>query len=132
MLEKIEEQLGKKGAPWTHAAPLPGGDFEEVAFETELKKLQTTYPFLDVLHARRLFRLYGTRTHMLLGQASALTDLGRHFGADLYEAEVRYLVDNEWAKDAEDILWRRTKLGLRLDAADVTMLEEYLKLAPVA
>lgn len=127
MLEKIEHHLGKKGAPWTHAAALPGGDFKEVAFESELKKVQAAYPFLSPAHARRLFRLYGTRVHVLLGKAASLADLGRHFGADLYEAEVSYLIENEWACTAEDILWRRTKLGLRLTAKEAEVLNNFIK-----
>ena len=132
MLEKIEQRLGQKGAPWTHAAPLPGGDFVDVGFERELQKVNAAYSFLAPAHARRLFRQYGTRIHSLLKGAASLTDLGQYFGADLYEAEVRYLQENEWAVCAEDILWRRTKLGLRLNAADVSSLEEYLKPARVA
>ncbi len=100
-----------------------------MAFETELKKLEAAYPFLD---ARRLFRLYGTRAYKLLGQASSLGDLGRHFGSDLYEAEVRYLVENEWARSAEDILWRRTKLGLRLTAAEVAAVQGFVEPAIAA
>ena len=62
-------------------------------------------------------RLYGTRARALLGLRSRVADLGRHFGADLYEGEVRYLMEHEWARTAEDVLWRRTKLGLQLHAA---------------
>ncbi|MBC2884261.1 glycerol-3-phosphate dehydrogenase [Ochrobactrum sp. CM-21-5] len=127
MLEKIGLHLGRKGAPWTHAAPLPGGDFEDIAFEQELEKLKSAYPFLDPRHARRLFRLYGTRTHALLDGAASLDDLGHFFGADLYAAEVRYLVENEWARTAEDVLWRRTKLGLRVSAAEAAALQAFLE-----
>ncbi|MGU3398992.1 glycerol-3-phosphate dehydrogenase [Brucellaceae bacterium D45D] len=126
MLEKIEHHLGKKGAPWTHDAALPGGDFREVDFERELQKLNAAYPFLSASHARRLFRLYGTRVKMMLGQATSLEDLGRHFGADLYEAEVRYLVAHEWARSADDILWRRTKLGLRLNDEQIAALQAFM------
>lgn len=126
MLQKIEEKLGRKGAPWTHAAALPGGDFQDVAFEQELQKLQAAYPFLAPAHARRLFRLYGTRARTLLGKAASLADLGRHFGADLYEAELRYLAEHEWARTAEDLLWRRTKLGLRLSAEEAAALDAHM------
>ena len=127
MLEKIGQHLGRKGAPWTHVAPLPGGDFEDIAFEQELEKLKSAYPFLDPRHVRRLFRLYGTRTHALLDGAASLDDLGHFFGADLYAAEVRYLVENEWARTAEDVLWRRTKLGLRVSAAEAAALQAFLE-----
>jgi glycerol-3-phosphate dehydrogenase len=132
MLEKIEHHLGKKGAPWTHAASLPGGDFEATAFDRELEKLKADYPFLPHLHARRLFKLYGTRARILLGKSKCLEELGRHLGSDLYEVEVRYLMEHEWAHTAEDILWRRTKLGLRMNAIEVSSLETFVQPAKVA
>ncbi len=66
----------------------------------------------------RLARAYGTRVATLVGNAVHLRDLGRHFGAGLYEREVRYLIDHEFARTADDILWRRTKLGLQLSSAE--------------
>ncbi|TJW79452.1 MAG: glycerol-3-phosphate dehydrogenase, partial [Mesorhizobium sp.] len=90
-------------------------------------KLKTAYPFLDARLARRLTRFYGTRARMLLGLARSNADLGRHFGADLYEAEVRYLVQNEWAMTAEDVLWRRTKRGLQLSREQAAALDEFMR-----
>ncbi len=127
MLEKIETLLGKKGPSWTASASLPGGDFPAMGFDTQVKKLKDAYPFLDFGHARRLTRLYGTRAKAILGLAKSQGDLGRNFGADLYEAEVRYLVENEWAVTAEDILWRRTKRGLRLTKEQAVVLEEFMR-----
>jgi glycerol-3-phosphate dehydrogenase len=75
----------------------------------------------------RMSRAYGTRLKDLLGDAAGLADLGRHFGAGLYEAEVRWLVEREFARTAEDILWRRTKLGLRLGPAEVEALAGWLR-----
>jgi glycerol-3-phosphate dehydrogenase len=75
---------------------------------------------------------YGTRAHKLLGQASSMADLGQDFGATLTEAEIRYLIDNEWAVTADDIVWRRSKLGLRLSAAEVATLEDWLAVRRVA
>ena len=89
-------------------------------------KLKAEYPFLDLRHARRLTRLYGTRARALLGFARSHADLGRNFGADLFEAEVRYLVDQEWAVTAEDILWRRTKRGLKLSREEAAALGEFM------
>jgi glycerol-3-phosphate dehydrogenase len=126
MLEKIEEHLGKRGKAWTAEASLPGGDFPATDFEAEVAKLKTAYPFLDLTHARRLTRLYGTRARILLGLARSEADLGRHFGADLYEAEVRYLMSQEWAMTAEDILWRRTKRGLKLTREQADALDRYM------
>jgi glycerol-3-phosphate dehydrogenase len=127
MLEKIEGFLGPRGAKWTASAPLPGGDFAPDGFEREVASLRAAYPFLEAAHAARLVRLYGTRARVLLGPARAVADLGRHFGADLYEAEIRYLMAHEWAATAEDVLWRRTKRGLRLTAREAAALEDYMR-----
>ncbi|CDX14682.1 sn-glycerol-3-phosphate dehydrogenase, aerobic, FAD/NAD(P)-binding [Mesorhizobium plurifarium] len=127
MLEKIEGFLGKRGKPWTHDAPLPGGDFPATGFDAQVARLKSAYPFLDQRLARRLTRLYGTRAQKLLGLAKSNADLGRNFGADLFEAEVRYLVDNEWAVTAEDVLWRRTKRGLHFSREQAAALEEFMR-----
>jgi glycerol-3-phosphate dehydrogenase len=127
MLERIEGFLGKRGEPWTANAPLPGGDFPATGFDAEVERLKREYPFLDMGLARRLVRLYGTRAGRLLGLAKSNANLGRNFGADLYEVEVRYLMENEWAMTAEDILWRRTKRGLRLSREQAASLQEFIK-----
>jgi glycerol-3-phosphate dehydrogenase len=127
MLEKIEDQLGKRGRPWTAAGTLPGGDFAATAFDAELQKLKADYPFLDPRHAHRLFRLYGTKARTLLGKAASVADLGRHFGSDLYEAEVRYQIEHEWAVTAQDVLWRRTKKGLHLSADEAAALDRFME-----
>ncbi|QKC96773.1 glycerol-3-phosphate dehydrogenase [Mesorhizobium sp. NZP2298] len=127
MLEKIEGFLGKRGKPWTSDAPLPGGDFPATGFDAQVAKLKAAYPFLDARLARRLTRLYGTRAQVLLGLAKSNAELGRNFGGDLYEAEVRYLVENEWAVTAEDVLWRRTKRGLHLAREQVAALDEFMR-----
>ncbi|RWF28966.1 MAG: glycerol-3-phosphate dehydrogenase [Mesorhizobium sp.] len=127
MLEKIEGFLGKRGKRWTADAPLPGGNFPATGFEAQVAKLKSAYPFLDQRLARRLTRLYGTLAQAVLGLAKSNADLGRNFGADLYEAEVRYLVQNEWALTAEDVLWRRTKRGLHLSREQVATLDEFMR-----
>ena len=126
MLEKIEAKLGARGKPWTAEAVLPGGEFGVHGFASEVGALMADYPFLDEAHARRLVRLYGTRARNLLGGARSLDDLGRCFGADLYEAEIRYLAAHEWAMTAEDVLWRRTKRGLRLTAEEADRLAKFM------
>ncbi|MBQ9349559.1 glycerol-3-phosphate dehydrogenase C-terminal domain-containing protein, partial [Phyllobacterium sp.] len=73
-----------------------------------------------------LVRLYGTRAWVLLGTAASLTDLGEHFGWDLYAAEVRYLIAQEWAMTAQDVLWRRTKVGLHVTDAQADALETFM------
>jgi glycerol-3-phosphate dehydrogenase len=92
----------------------------------QLEALLNAYPFLDRGHARRLMRNYGTMAGRVLGGARSEQDLGTHFGADLYAAEVDYLMRREWAWRAEDVIWRRTKLGLRLGAAQAASLAAYM------
>ncbi len=114
VLERLDPFLDFTRGPWTAEASLPGGDFEATGFDDEVARLKTDYPFLGDAFATRLMRLYGTKARLLLGDAASPGDLGRCFGHDLYEAEIKWLVDREWARTVEDILWRRTKLGLRL------------------
>ena len=129
-VEKIGEQIGVKGAPWTAKSHLPGGDFSPMGYQVEVRKLNTRYPFLAEGHAKRLVRAYGTQAHDMLGDAAATKDLGRHFGGTLYECEVRWLMIREWARHAEDVLWRRTKQGLRLSKEEARNLEEYMAGVP--
>jgi glycerol-3-phosphate dehydrogenase len=126
-LEKIGETIGEKGRKWTAGSHLPGGDFPAAGYDDEVAKLRMRYPFLAASHARRLVRLYGTRAAQLLGNAASEADLGKHFGADLYAAEVDWLIGREWALRAEDVLWRRTKLGLKFSRAQTAELEEYMR-----
>ncbi len=123
-LEKIGEAIGNKGAPWTARSTLPGGDFAPTGYEAEVAALKNRYGFLSDRHARRLVRLYGTLARKIVGDAQTIEALGRHYGADLYEAEVRYLIEDEWARTAEDILWRRTKLGLNLSGTEASALAD--------
>jgi glycerol-3-phosphate dehydrogenase len=125
-LAEIEDLLDRRGASWTRNAPLPGGDFPVNGFADLVEGLRHDFPFLEPAHARRLTRLYGTLAREILGSAKSAADLGRCFGADLYEAEVRYLIAREWAASAEDILWRRTKCGLRLTKSEAEALDAYI------
>lgn len=113
--------------PWTKTATLPGGDF------TSRDSLQSTllkqYPWLDANIARRFVRAYGTLSVSILKQISSVEELGMHFGHGLYQAEVDYLVAEEWAVSVEDILWRRSKLGLKYTQAEVSALDAYLNLS---
>ena len=127
VLEKAAGFVGDRGKPWTRAAPLPGGQFPVTGFAAELDKLRSGYPFLEPDHARRLLRHYGTTgARAILGLARSRSDLGRCFGADLCEAEIRHLILNEWAQTAEDVLWRRTKCGLRLSLEEAEALGQYM------
>ncbi|GEO85289.1 MULTISPECIES: glycerol-3-phosphate dehydrogenase [Alphaproteobacteria] len=130
-LEKIGEVIGVRGSPWTAKSRLPGGDFEVTAYLAEVDKLLKAYLFLERSHAERLVRCYGTNAKEILAGASRAEDMGRHFGGSLYECEVRWLVDREWARSAEDVLWRRTKQGLFLTAGEAAELEKYMAVAIV-
>jgi glycerol-3-phosphate dehydrogenase len=120
---------GMPGA-WTASAALPGGDFPYDGVETVRADLRRRYPFLTEGTARRLVRSYGTLAADMLGDARDPTGLGRVFGADLSEREVDWLVRCEWARTADDMLWRRSKLGLRFNAAETEALAAYLAHTP--
>jgi len=126
MLELIEARLGKKSAAWTHRAALPGGDFPANGFDDQVARLQADYPFLEPQQARRYVRQYGTLARTLLGDAKSIADLGQDFGYGLQAREVDYLMAREWAMEAADVIWRRTKRGLRLEPAQVAALEAYM------
>jgi glycerol-3-phosphate dehydrogenase len=115
------DRLGATGLKFTRTSALPGGDLLP-PFLGWIETLDWLAPEL----LGRLSRAYGTRLRDLMGDAGSMADLGRHFGAGLYEREVRYLRDKEFARTADDILWRRTKLGLRLTGAEAKALDRYL------
>ncbi|MEJ2458253.1 MAG: FAD-dependent oxidoreductase, partial [Novosphingobium sp.] len=114
------------GPGWTDSAPLPGGDFAMEGAAALADDLIAQYPFLQRGWARRLVTSYGTLAWKVLGDARTLQDCGIHFGHGLTAREVDYLIAREWAREADDILWRRSKLGLHLSAAQVATLQAYL------
>jgi glycerol-3-phosphate dehydrogenase len=126
-LEHIETILGKRGKPWTKDSKLPGGEFGPLEFDVQVERLNELYPNLADKFLRRLARQYGTRAVTVLGDAKRMQDLGEGFGADLTQREVEYLIDNEWARTADDILWRRTKLGLRIGMGDKARLKAWFE-----
>lgn len=123
-LEKLAPFLPKGGGPWTAGAPLPGGDIAD--FDAFLGEVGARWPFLSATTARRLARAYGTRVEHVLGDAATLAELGEDLGGGLHTREVDYLVTQEWARTAEDILWRRSKLGLHVPAGTEQRLTRYL------
>ncbi|MCA1661149.1 MAG: glycerol-3-phosphate dehydrogenase [Novosphingobium sp.] len=126
-LERLKPHLpALAGAAWTGRTPLPGGAFAKETAAAEIAALARDYPFLDERTALRLLRAYGTVARTILGEAKAWHDLGRHFGHGLSERELEHLVEREWARTVEDILWRRTKLGLRFSPAGTAELETWL------
>ena len=115
--------------PWTAKAPLPGGDFPHDAFDDQVDDARRRWTFLGERHARRLVSAYGTRIGQILGAAKSMDDLGPLFGDDLTGAEVRYLMNEEFARFADDILWRRSKLGLTMSDKDREALAAFMAAA---
>ncbi|MDI4665213.1 glycerol-3-phosphate dehydrogenase [Xanthobacter autotrophicus] len=122
----LAPHLPSMGPPFTATAPLPGGDFPRQGFEHLVKALRTAFPALDPALLRRLARAYGTAAFRLLEGVAHEDDLGDWFGAHLCSREVDWLMDREWAMTAEDVLWRRTKLGLRTSFHAAEELETYM------
>ena len=125
-LDKLRPWLPVMRPAWTDLEPLPGGDLpgrDAAAFTATVRQ---RWPFLDEAQARRMVRAYGTRIDMVLGQAQARADLGEDFGGGLSAAEIDYLCTHEWARTAEDILWRRTKLGLVVPQGTADKITAYL------
>lgn len=118
VLARLSEFLPEMGPPWTADAPLPGGDFPPDGFSREVIRLQSACPCLAPEHAARLIRCYGTRALAMTAGITTEAGMGRCFGGNLYEFEVRYLYSQEWARKADDILWRRTNLGLVLTSQE--------------
>jgi glycerol-3-phosphate dehydrogenase len=110
---------------WTAKAKLPGGDIENADFNAFAAAVRAEWAFLRTDVAVRLARAYGTRIERVLGQARSMADLGRDFGCGLTEAELDYLASDEWAQTADDVLWRRSKLGLHLSKAQAEAVAIY-------
>lgn len=114
-LDQLAQRVPLLDKPhWTHRDPLPGGDFPVEGAPALTIEMQRRYPFLEPAWVQRMVRAYGTTTSEILGDARSLADCGEHFGEGFTTSELDHLVRNEWARTAEDVLWRRTKLGLHL------------------
>lgn len=125
-LQKLAKYYGEAGEDWTAEAQLPGGDIPADDFSGFVKAQAKRYPDVpdDVL--LHLCRAYGTRITLVLGQGPVV-DMGRHFGAQLFAAEARYLHAHEWARSADDVLYRRTKLGLHLTEVERDAFTDWFK-----
>ncbi|MDJ0825671.1 MAG: glycerol-3-phosphate dehydrogenase [Rhodobacter sp.] len=125
-LAKIVPQFPAASGDWTAGAPLPGGDFPVDGVPDLVAGLCATYPFLDRAWALRLVRAYGTEAQTMLGEAASPDDLGPAFGATLTAREVDWLMTREYARRAEDVVWRRTKLGLRMTPDQIAALDQWM------
>jgi len=130
VLSKLSPFLPGMAPAWTDTVALPGGDLPGGDFEAFVREIQKAYPAFDATFLRRLARRHGTRLGDVLGDAATPDDLGQDFGGGLFAREVDYFVAREWARNAEDILWRRTKAGLHTDAAGRAALAAYLAVQP--
>ncbi len=125
-LEKIGEHLDVAKGNWTAGVPLAGGDFPVRGVPDLVAELRSKYPFLDDRWALRLVHAYGTEARVLLEGAQTAADLGRDFGATLTEREVAWLMDREFAREAADVVWRRSKLGLRMSAEEIAAVDGWM------
>ncbi|MCU0906678.1 MAG: glycerol-3-phosphate dehydrogenase [Rhodobacteraceae bacterium] len=125
-LEKIVPYFPGTSGAWTARVPLPGGDFPVDGVDRLVDRLRADHPFLTPFWARRLVRAYGTEAAAMIGGARQASDLGEDFGATLTAREVAWLMDREYACMAEDVVWRRSKLGLRMDAGQIARLDAFM------
>ncbi|HSF92597.1 MAG TPA: glycerol-3-phosphate dehydrogenase C-terminal domain-containing protein, partial [Paracoccaceae bacterium] len=125
-MEKLAPFIPDLPNKWTAGVTLPGGDFEVGEKPSLVAKLQQDYAFLTRFWAERLIRAYGTEAWKVLGDAATQEDLGLDFGATLTEAEVHWLITQEYARKAEDVVWRRTKLGLRMTVDQIAALDQWM------
>ncbi|MEM8839588.1 MAG: glycerol-3-phosphate dehydrogenase, partial [Pseudomonadota bacterium] len=130
VLERIGYHIGAKGKPWTSTAQLPGGDFNRSEFETLVNRARKTYEFLSDRAANRLTEAYGTQLFSILGDRNAAEIGADYSGAarlGLYASELDHLIEREWACSVDDVLWRRSKLGLFVDQDAIKRIDHYLK-----
>lgn len=125
-LEDIVPFFNQASAAWTAGVALPGGDFPVDGVTALMGKLKMQYPFLTERWVDRLIKAYGAEAFDLLGDAKTETDLGRNFGSNLTEREVSWMVEREFAHTAEDIIWRRSKLGLRMTSEEISALDSWM------
>jgi glycerol-3-phosphate dehydrogenase len=124
---RLERFFPSMRGNWTESASLPGGDFPWNGAAMLRAELRRQYPFLSDRVLRRLARSYGTMAAVMLGDASRIEDLGTDFGAGLTEREVDWICRTEWARTADDILWRRSKLGLHMTAAEHEVFHRWMR-----
>ncbi|MDK4739905.1 glycerol-3-phosphate dehydrogenase [Rhizobium sp. CNPSo 3464] len=126
-LQRLAKFFPKMGGDWTRAATLPGGDIPNADYTSFADTLREAYPWMPRVLVNHYGHLYGARTKTIIGDATSLAGLGRHFGGNLYEAEVRYLVAYEWAQTVDDVLLRRTKEGLHMTAKEKADFSTWFK-----
>jgi len=126
VLKKLRPYFSKMGKAWTANATLPGGECDGLSYSDFLIALGEKYPWLPTHLLQRYAQSYGDLCHAILADANSIEDLGKHFGASFYEKELIYLIQNEWAQSINDLIWRRTKLGLHLSSDEIDRIKQYL------
>lgn len=125
-LDMLSTVIDIENPAWTHSAVLPGGDMHDANFGAFVNQMRKNYPWLDADVLNDYTRNFGTRIKPLIGSAESMDDMGIDFGGGLFQSEVDYLMRYEWAKEVEDILWRRSKKGLAISEDGVSKLNEYM------
>ncbi len=125
-LAKLEPFFPQASGDWTAGVALPGGDFPVDGVGRLIDELKANYAFLDDFWARRLIKTYGSEAASMLAGATSAADLGQAFGATLTEREINWLMDREFARRAEDVIWRRSRLGLRMSAEEIDALDQWM------
>jgi glycerol-3-phosphate dehydrogenase len=125
-LGKVQSHLGRDAQSWTKVAPLPGGDFPVTGVDAVIDALCDEFLFIDRPWATRLVRCYGTDARKIYSGATSVSDLGECFGSTLFAAEVIWLMTHEFARTAEDVVWRRTKLGLHLNNDQIENINSWM------
>ena len=126
VLDRLAPWLDYRRGPWTAGEALPGGDFEPGERDAELQRLCARRPQLPPALLRQMFHRHGLAVEEVLGEAQGIADLGRDFGGGLFQREVEYFIASEWAATADDILWRRSKTGLRMSAQQRQQFADWL------
>ena len=127
LVDELEKRLPKSATEYAPEEAFPGGDFPVTQVDGLVDKICGEFPFLDKGVIVRLVRTYGTDTRKVLDGCNTIGDLGRHFGSGLYQTEVQFLINHEWVCTAEDILYRRTKLGLHMNSDEIVALNDWIK-----
>ena len=125
-LGKAGRFFPKAGPDWTAGVSLPGGDFPVDGVAALIGELRQSYPFLNAFWASRLIKAYGTEARLILDDAKSLEEMGKAFGASLTEREIVWLMDKEYARTAEDVVWRRSRLGLRMSKPEIADLNTWM------
>ena len=128
-LAELTPYFPHMGQPWTADYPIAGGDIGDISFDQWVGHVRHHYHWMNPSLLEWLINAYGTRTYELLGNATSMADLGQHFGHNLFQQEVEFLIQREWAYNADDILWRRSKLGLHFSTQQTDALDDFVKVA---